>query len=859
MSGGQHIRAVGQEAAQNAPVSDQDAGAAAIDDELDRAAAEQLFETELDLGEYDVEGEYIPETQRFGWVLPALAGTIITAWTALYAWAMRAELMNAAGAAPSEWTRWIIDWSVPVLLVCVIWILTMRHSRAEARRFAETAASLSQESRELEDRLTVVNRELSLAREFLGAQSRDLESLGRVASERLSTHAGELQQLIKNNGAQVDAIGSASETALANMKRLRDDLPVVANSARDVSNQVGNAGRTAQEQVQKLISGFERLNQFGTASENQVNTLSTRITEALGGFEAQVGRIEEFTSNRFGALKEQAADYRNEIAETESAALGALNERVTLLQAETKAIAVKLREAEAEAMNQLAASKERFRVDFVETIDGLTKLDMEATQASQKRVMQLNQDAANFDAALAKRDEQFMAELKSRQDQFAAREAEATEELGRRLASLDNELEARREAQSEKTAQLITQSQAMGKELEDLNALIATIGEASETTKSSLSDGIGSLEEQLATKRQGLMETEAQLKELTEAAIRLLEIIQSGAKHSREDLPAAIKAASDTLGAVEGRAAELGSVMLNARSNADDLSNYLIETHAKIEDADSSIHALNERLKEQSEEALARIQGLRTGFAQLTQDSTTLAGSTQESLLAALAQLEDATQSAFEALESGAREKVSALAESIASEASETLEKSLQGQTDRTAGTLERATKQAADSSRAAAMQLRDQLAKVNELTGNLEQRVARAREQAEEQVSNDFARRMALITDSLNSSAIDITNALTTDVSDTAWDDYLKGDRGIFTRRAVRLIDAGEARDIATLYQNDDTFRSNVNRYIHDFEAMLRAMLSTRDGNALGVTILGSDIGKLYVVLAQAIERFRS
>jgi hypothetical protein len=38
----------------------------------------------------------------------------------------------------------------------------------------------------------------------------------------------------------------------------------------------------------------------------------------------------------------------------------------------------------------------------------------------------------------------------------------------------------------------------------------------------------------------------------------------------------------------------------------------------------------------------------------------------------------------------------------------------------------------------------------------------------------------------------------------------------------------------------------------------MLRTMLSTRDGNALGVTLLSSDMGKLYVALAQAIERLR-
>ena len=46
-----------------------------------------------------------------------------------------------------------------------------------------------------------------------------------------------------------------------------------------------------------------------------------------------------------------------------------------------------------------------------------------------------------------------------------------------------------------------------------------------------------------------------------------------------------------------------------------------------------------------------------------------------------------------------------------------------------------------------------------------------------------------------------------------------------------VRLA---EAREIADLYDSDHDFREHVSRYIHDFEAMLRTMLSTRDGNAV-------------------------
>ena len=53
--------------------------------------------------------------------------------------------------------------------------------------------------------------------------------------------------------------------------------------------------------------------------------------------------------------------------------------------------------------------------------------------------------------------------------------------------------------------------------------------------------------------------------------------------------------------------------------------------------------------------------------------------------------------------------------------------------------------------------------------------------------------------------------------------------------------------------------FREQVNRYIHDFEAMLRRVLAEREGSPLGVTMLSSDMGKLYVALAQAIERLRN
>ena len=385
------------------------------------------------------------------------------------------------------------------------------------------------------------------------------------------------------------------------------------------------------------------------------------------------------------------------------------------------------------------------------------------------------------------------------------------------------------------------------------------VGANSEATRATLSNSVNSLYEQLASKQVLLAETETQLAKLTEDGIRLLEIIQSGAQHSREDLPQAIAAAASDLGSVEERAEALTGVMFKTSQHSSELTDKLVQAQSEIEKTDTSIDAIQSKLAEQSEDTLAKLQGLRTRLSDLSNESEDLATGAQDSLREALGQLETATKSAFNTLEEGAREKIDALANPISGDAVEALEDALRVKSAEAIGALEQSASHASGVSREATIQLRDQLAKVNELTANLEQRIARARELSEEQVNNDFSKRMALITDSLNSNAIDISAALSSEVSDNAWDDYLKGDRGIFTRRAVSLIDSGDARDISELYQSDEAFKANVSRYIHDFEAMLRSMLSTREGNALSVTMLGSNMGKLYVLLAQAIERFRN
>ncbi|MEZ0495585.1 hypothetical protein [Sphingomonas sp. IW22] len=145
------------------------------------------------------------------------------------------------------------------------------------------------------------------------------------------------------------------------------------------------------------------------------------------------------------------------------------------------------------------------------------------------------------------------------------------------------------------------------------------------------------------------------------------------------------------------------------------------------------------------------------------------------------------------------------------------------------------------------------------EASAQVEARIEQADAEREAADRDSFARRMSLLIEALNSASIDIAKALSADVADTAWAAYLKGDRGVFTRRAVRLLEPGQLREIAALYDADPDFHEQVNRYIHDFEGMLRIVLAQREGSTMGVALLSSDSGKLYVALAQAIERLRA
>lgn len=773
---------------------------------------------------WEAEAEEVEFRQVRRWhadLLPIAAVLAIAGWTGLFAWSQTGQFGKFAEV--SQWISWLRDWSGPVLLILLAWNLIARSSTKQAERFGNAARQLAEESEKLEARLTAINGELSLGREFIAAQARDLDTIGRTAIERMSQNAGQLQDLIQGNADKIESISSVSTAALENMEKLRGQLPVIANSARDVSNNIGNSGRSAHAQLQELISGFKRLNEFGQASERQVESLRTLVESTCAEFTRQADQLGEVSNQKLAGL----------------AAMG--DEFDAKLQRQREDALVAIRTGAEELAKELTAAREQLDASSARKFADLGEKALAGIAAMEARI-----------AAMGDRSVAISQRLRESEDS-------AIDAFAERLSRIDAEISARSEKYSEHSHAIAANCEAAAQQVARIEGQIGQISSQVAEAAKYLGSSTESLVGQLATGRDALGVTKAEVGELTDSTVRLLELIQASSQHSREIIPQALGEAELKLEGVESRVRTMLAASNEMAQHGSQLEQSVLTTQESIARAAREIEALHAGMGSHADAHGEALGKLRETLGELEQSSMRAASHAQGELAQAIAQLEVAARGAVEGIGTTSATAVADVAAKLGSLSAEAIDKAMESRAEAVVGLLEEAAARAAESSREAAKQLRDQLAMVNKLAGNLERRVAHARERAEEKLDNDFSRRVALITESLNSSAIDIARALNADVSDVAWAKYLKGDRGIFTRRAVSLIQASEAKAILQHYEQDSNFRDHVSRFIHDFEAMLRQILSTRDGHALSVTLLSSDMGKLYVALAQAIERLRN
>ena len=294
------------------------------------------------------------------------------------------------------------------------------------------------------------------------------------------------------------------------------------------------------------------------------------------------------------------------------------------------------------------------------------------------------------------------------------------------------------------------------------------------------------------------------------------------------------------------------------REAAVEASDRLGQTGAAIAGQQDSLTALLGTLEEGVGQAESRLSALSSAISQAQGEAAELTAETGPALVQALVQVKEAAAQAAERAREAIASVIPDSAEGLSQATRDALERVISDSIEERLRDVEAVAARAVESARSATDRLTHQMLVLGQSATALEQHLEKQQEDRRESDSETFARRVSLLIDSMHSASIDVGKILSDEVDDKAWDAYLKGDRGVFTRRAARLIGGSEAKAIRAHYETDGEFQQSVNRYIHDFEAMLRRVIAERDGGMIAVTIMSSDMGKLYAALSDALDRRR-
>ena len=699
-----------------------------------------------------------------------LLAVSVIGWTGFFIWANRDIFTSLP--TPKAGIDLLTQWCLPIATLGVAYLLYMRNSTREANRFTDVATSLRAESELLEGRLKTVNNELSVAREFLSHESRELEFLGDKSSVKLVSAAELMRSSLEDGLGKMVKLDQVGEAAYKNLEQLREHLPVVINTAKDVTNQIGNSGRTAQTEMAAMVGTLRKIGDVGAAAKKSLDELTNKSALSVETLAAEAEKIKIGLTKQLDDAGAGSTQLANLLKKTTAETIEALRKTRADLATETSESALAMR-AELDAL--------------------------EAALASAGKVADAEEDRLKA-----------LAETLNR----------TVSDIAENIEKLDNE-------SGDKTAKLAFAMSAMEQN--------------SAALQLSLESGHGVAD--------GMIQRME----------RLLVALDSSARELDETLPAAFERVSDKSRESLALYGQIAGEATKAQDDAEKVAERIARTDLSISEQQQKIGKLREDGDVASQSIVEQIAEISKSLDEVREQNESLAESAGEKLIGALLRVKDTAKQASEHSREVLEKSIAGSTEAFERVSEEALNRIIDDKIGSIAPKLEKAVSSAVETTQSTAAHLTDQLAAIEDMTTKLEQRILFAKEKSEQSSDENFTRRVAQLTESLNSISIDVGKILSNDVTDTEWAAYLKGDRGIFTRRAVRLLDNREVREVLAQYSANDEFREHVNRYIHDFEAMLRGVLATRDGSAISVTLLSSDVGKLYVALAQAIERLRS
>lgn len=767
-------------------------------------------------------------------------------------------------------------------------------------RFQAQVSDLFSAAADAEARATTISEALARERAALDTMSQDL--LERFTSLKASVNEID-HDLQQSNTALLETTGQVSETlgdVTSNLLRQADGAQDKLKSTIDELASFNKHIEESAVDIELRLHGVSDNITGGVDTlRRDVEGLENRSAELSDHMQQQgkiLGELATLAADESAKIEETLRSHVSEVRDSAQAALDRteqVSDRVAKRANElTSDVCATFEQAEATLNTASTAFKDHCDQALATSQDMLKKLEAHTTATRDHVDQQSEQVEVRLSQSLdrAKTVMQEAAKALTTHGETSAQEAESVSErtlsyLRQLRTSIEVEIEAFEvraiEAGSKLTGatdQIKQQADAIALKSNDIELKVASSRTAMDEQSTALFDSLTECHERLSHLEQDLTDQRSAMMDTAREANKIL--VEAGHEFSARthEINAAAQGANDIItqqsSALEGKMRSIEASGQRAsesvehsamalREAATDMRNELSLSRRALGDAADNFTTERSRIQLDTTDVVNRLNSASSEMAEevnkFAESSSKAAG---ELDIASKTVLEQ-SQAAQEALRQTVYDTKTELSEGMEGLSNTARDRIIILQEEMEA-TLDRLLKEYQEHARFAeresahlAMRIGNEAAKIEEKTQSIIQASDTLEKRLSQSTRESFAKTSKLLMQNLQSASIDVNRALETDIPDDQWDQYLSGDKSLFVRKTLKLGDRRSKKKILEKFESDREFKDAVLRYMRDFESLMQQAMQGDTSGPMSVTLLSSDMGKLYVLMGQSIKRF--
>jgi hypothetical protein len=634
--------------------------------------------------------------------------------------------------------------------------------------------------------------------------------------------------------------------ALASALGNREHLPTLraADSLEESESQMAGIVTRIDTLRQGLAGELEALAAATAALEAQsktaralvadISAASATASEASQRLEAALPDAARHAEALRQSLLATGSDAEAQARRTEAAALRLTDNLASLSAGGTQAAAalsealerLKGRAGEGRAQSDAAIRSVRAEADTLfELIENTAVAKREAMmRQGEAAAGQLQETYARLEAMAAAASDQLATRLKG-------------------LAAQADAIEARLKSQETTTESLAASGE---RAFQLLDARLQHSGETSRTTLDRLSTRIQEVGAMLAQLTAPLKDTQGATVELEAAVKGLRETSMQTIDVLGETLPARTVEASRAAETLSAELMQLVGAIDSAHVKAAALAAPIAESRAALEAASEGYAQQRTAIEAAGQALVVELEQARQLISEVeeqTRDTSLSAASRLVDAMTRVREVATQTTGTMREMLDGVLQEAR---ESLATAADEAMRKSF-------AEPIAEKAREAEAAAASAAERTASSMAALASTLKLLEDRSSDRLGAFEVAQQEDLRAAASLLTDRLATAAVSLGTALGRPMDDADWAQWRKGERSLFNRRALTLLDKREAKELRGLLQSDPEFRKAAIDYTAGFDALIRRFEGSAPG--LAMALQGSDQGRLAAALSEALE----